>query len=101
ARARDRPESTAATRWSPGASPLAEGRVRSKRAGLDDHVFNVAAVPEDAVPLAQVPIDGGAAGGTDIEPLMHAVHQCRAEVAPLARAPIQHDPAAAGTAAQR
>src|SRR5207244_3555382 len=52
-----------------------EGHVGSERSGLDDDIVDPPAVAENAVELAQVPIDRGAAVETDVE------HQAAGDVA--------------------
>src|SRR6516162_756942 len=79
-----------------------EAHIGSERAGLDDEVADRAAITEDSVPLAQCPIDRGAAIEADIEPFVISAHQGRGELAPLAGvASVEHQPAAAPAPAQR
>src|SRR5262249_57113420 len=67
----------------------------------DDDILDRPDGAEDAVPLAQLPIDRGPAIKADIEPFMHTIHQCWAEVLPVVGTAIQLDPATAAARAQR
>src|SRR5208282_6917695 len=82
-------------------SARGEAHVGGERAGFDDEVVDRSAVAENSVPLAQCPIDRGAAVEADVEPLMKPAHQGRGELAPFAGLPaVEHQPTAAAAPAE-
>jgi len=83
------------------AKTLREAHAGGERAGFDDDVADRSAVAENPVPVAQCPIDRGAAIEADVEPLVKPAHQGRGELAPLADlAAVEHQPAAAAAPAE-
>src|SRR5215472_3846249 len=78
-----------------------EAHIRSEGAGFYDEVVDRAAVAKYSVPLAQCPIDRGAAVEPDVEPFVKPAHQGRPELAPLAGlVGVENQPAAAAAPAQ-